>query len=77
MKLTKFADILNKEFGPPFLPDGFVRAIWEPGNTLRVYIGRRDIHIDEEGHVLGAGTCLSKPVAETCGHEKRQNDPRT
>jgi hypothetical protein len=57
MELHKLAEILNAEFSPPFLREGEVRAKMQGDGTLKIFIGRRDIHISAEGKVIGAGTC--------------------
>jgi len=50
---------LNQEFKEPFgIPEGFVRANMTDRNTLKIFIGPRDIEIDENGKVVGAGTAL-------------------
>lgn len=67
--LEQLAEILAKEFGAPFLEEGFVFSgihVDEEGNkSLHLRIGPRDVQIDEEGTVLCAtGTLLGEPVAE-------------
>ena len=66
--LEQLAEIISREFGPPFLEEGFIFTgvlIDEEGNkTLHLRIGPRDIQIDEEGNVLGGSTLLGEPVIE-------------
>ena len=66
--LEQLAEILAREFGAPFLEEGFVFSgihVDEEGNkSLHLRIGPRDIEIDEEGNMLGNGTLLGEPVAE-------------
>ena len=70
MTLEQLKVALENHFGPPFLPEGMVRAKMvgamptvdgsrdEP--TLQINIGRRDIWITEDGRVTGGGThCTS------------------
>ena len=68
MTLDKLRELLVTTFGPPFLPEGHVRAEWAkayPDQTvLSVHIGRRDVWIDENGDKLGAGTMLVGDVPE-------------
>jgi hypothetical protein len=55
------AEVLNRNFGPPFLKKGSVVAQVEKEGkklTLTLTIGRRDITIDVKGDVIGAGTTL-------------------
>jgi hypothetical protein len=66
MKLKKLAEIINREFGEPFNPKGTVRAIYhKKDDTLEIFIGRRDIHINDKGIVIGAGTELLHGIAES------------
>ena len=64
MKLEILGNLINQEFGLPFLPEGTVRAKLQEDGTLKLWIGRRDVHFDDKGTVLGAGTCLESPKAE-------------
>jgi hypothetical protein len=54
--MFKLANLLNQEFGPPFLPQGFVKAEIEDDGSLRLTIGRRDVSVGPCLNVLGAGT---------------------
>jgi hypothetical protein len=66
MTLEQLQTILTKDFGPPFLAEGMVRAEFKtvgypPCRVLQINIGRRDVWIEEDGHVSGAGTCMVEP----------------
>jgi len=66
LTLEKLAEIINENFGEPFLvKDGvFAEVIDEDDEaepSLCLTIGRRDIQINSEGEVLGSGTCVSMP----------------
>ena len=54
--LKKLEELLAQEFGPPFLDENIVEATAEPDDTFILRIGPRDIHIDRNGKLLGAGT---------------------
>lgn len=59
ISLNMLAKIINREFAPPFLEEGTVEAgyrVKKGMGYLAIRIGRRDIEIDEEGTVVGAGT---------------------
>ena len=60
MKLETLKNILNHHFQPPFVPKGTVVAEWydDEKRILSISIGPRDIQIDENGNVIGAGTFL-------------------
>ena len=58
MTLDQLAQIFNQEFQEPFLPDGMVQVRMNDDGTMRLQIDRRDVHINEDGEVLGAGTAL-------------------
>lgn len=63
LTLEKLCEVLNQNFGEPFLEEGMVSAdIWEDEETgeksLAIQIGRRDVQIDSDGQVIGAGTML-------------------
>lgn len=64
--LEQMAEIIAREFGAPFLEEGFVftgiKVDEEGKKSLHLRIGPRDIEIDEEGTVFG--TSLGEPVAE-------------
>lgn len=66
--LEQLAEILAREFGAPFLEEGFISSgilVDEEGNkSLHLRIGPRDIQIDEEGNMIGNGTLLGEPIAE-------------
>jgi len=70
MEFRKLAEIMNQEFGEPFLAKGLVDAKAEDDGTFRLRIGPRDIHINDEVLVLGTGKrmdeslVLEKPVQQ-------------
>jgi hypothetical protein len=74
MKLEKLVEILNKEFSEPFLPKGMVKAELAKDGTMFLDIGRRDIHINDKGTVLGAGTRLDEPNTRIFIPERVKND---
>lgn len=45
-------------FGHPFLEKGVVVCKRSDNGTLRVFIGRREVEVDEDLRVVGAGTNL-------------------
>lgn len=62
--LEKLKIIIDSNFGPPFLPEGMVTTKWsgptnDAASMLNIYIGERDIQLDEDGIVLAAGTLLT------------------
>ena len=57
MDIDKLVNAINRDFGEPFLPDGFVDAE-RRADGFRLKIGNRDVHFDKEGNVMGAGTSL-------------------
>ena len=60
--LEQLKEILDKNFTPPFLEDGHVKARFiehTKEKTLQINIGRRDIWLNEKGEVTGAGTCVA------------------
>lgn len=66
--LSKLKKIFDQEFGAPFLDNERVTTRIRLKNDqllLAIKIGRRDIEIDEEGDIVGAGTMLSEEKAET------------
>lgn len=57
MSLDKLENIFQ-HFGEPFLEKGLARTERSDRGTLKIYIGRRDVEVDENMNVVGAGTCL-------------------
>jgi len=58
--LGKLAKMFNKHFCPPFVEKGLVNAaLSDDGEMLSIIIGRRDIEIDRNGDVVGAGTKIA------------------
>lgn len=76
MKLEKLVGIINREFGVPFLPKGMVKAELEKDGTMHLDIGRRDIHVNDKGNVLGAGTRLDEPNTRIFIPERVKNDKK-
>ena len=61
MKLAKLKEIMDYNFGPPFLPEGMVTTNWVGSGderSLSITIDRRDVSIDKDGNVIAAGTFL-------------------
>ena len=59
LTLAKLQQLITKEFAPPFVEGGLVKASLSPnGQRLYITIGPRDIEIDEAGTVVGCGTSL-------------------
>lgn len=62
LTIEKLCEIINTEFGAPFLiKDGVSAEILvndDSTKELSINIGRRDVQIDEDGNVLGAGTFM-------------------
>jgi hypothetical protein len=62
LTIEKLCEIINTEFGSPFLVKDGVSAeilINDDGTKeLSINIGRRDVQIDENGEVLGSGTFM-------------------
>lgn len=82
MNLKKFARDFNRNFSPPFLPDGFANAKIMPNGSLSIRIGPRDWNITEDGKLLGAGTTVgsaNKWVIKTTRRKdvsyKKKNPP--
>lgn len=52
-------EILDKEFGHPFLEEGTVRTeYFEKSGRLIIRIGRREVELDRKGMVIGGGTII-------------------
>ena len=67
INLRKIQKILNQNFSEPFLPEGMVTTrVYQRKNKkfLDISIGRRDVTIDENGKVVGAGILLETEVAD-------------
>ena len=61
MNLVKLKKIMDRDFGPPFLPEGMVSTKWEGSGderSLSITIDRRDVSIDKDGNVIASGTFL-------------------
>lgn len=58
MNLETLKSILEHHFAPPFVKEGTVKVEWdnESKTVLSITIGPRDIQIDEDGNIIGAGT---------------------
>lgn len=64
LSLERICEILNIEFGEPYLVENGVYAKIEHVDgekILNLQIGRRDCQINEAGIVIGAGTLMSMP----------------
>lgn len=63
--LEKLCEIINENFGEPFLvKDGVSAEIYETDDgekELSINIGRRDVQINEQGEVVGCGTFMGVP----------------
>ena len=58
-EMKKLVKLINRNFGPPFLEKGTVQAKMErKGAGFSITIGRRDVSVDSDLNVTGAGTCL-------------------
>jgi len=57
--ISKAVTQINKDFGEPFLPKGFVHASTNDDGDFLLRIGSRDIIIKSDGSSVGAGTELS------------------
>jgi len=55
---AKLVKLLNKEFSSPFTDQ--VKAKLHKDGTASIYIGRRDVQIDEDGNPLGSGTYVGE-----------------
>jgi len=60
LTLERLKEIIDQNFGEPFLKEGMVTAdfTYGEGKTLAITIGRRDVEINEDGEVVGSGTML-------------------
>ena len=70
MTLVQLAALVERNFGPPFLPEGHVvvkLVDWKGEQALSLTIGRRDVCFGDNGTVHGAGTMLigSEPEVST------------
>ena len=58
MDIDKLIEEINKNFTPPFVQEGLVRAWKGVRGDFCLRIGPRDIQLREDGSLVGAGTCL-------------------
>lgn len=58
MNFKQLAKALNREFGPPYLPEGFAR-FFGGDDEMTVIIDGRDVTVDKSGKVTGSGTALN------------------
>lgn len=58
--LAKLVEMLNREFTKPSIPAGVVHAELKEDGTATIQIGRRDVHIDADFKILGAGTMVGR-----------------
>ena len=64
LSLEKLCEVINENFGEPYLAKDGVSAEIIDDNGIKVLsinIGRRDVQIDEQGEVVGCGTFLGMP----------------
>lgn len=67
----KLCDIINKAFGHPFMPKGFVHAKPSPyPNGIRLQIGSRDLSFTIDGERMGQGTKLPEEWIITKKNDK-------
>lgn len=64
ISLIRLKEILDTSFGPPFLPLDLVKTSnvergVDGSFELSIQVGPRDITINEEGRIIGAGTLTS------------------
>ena len=60
--VEKLVEVLNRDFDLVF-EKGFVRAkIGVRGDSLCIYVGKRDIQVGFDGTFLGAGTRLDSDI---------------
>lgn len=64
MDYQKLAEVMNKEFGAPFLPEDHVRACVKDNGNFVLIIGRRDIELNSNGVIVGSGTFLKEPKVD-------------
>ncbi len=64
MTLETLVEMFNREFQPPFCPDGLVQARINEDGTMRLQIGARDVQMNQEGDVVGAGTTMNYPIPD-------------
>jgi len=58
MDMDKLIEQINKNFRPPFVEEGLVKAWRGVMGDFCLRIGKRDIQLRENGDFVGAGTCL-------------------
>uniref|UniRef100_A0A6M3Y0U1 Uncharacterized protein n=1 Tax=viral metagenome TaxID=1070528 RepID=A0A6M3Y0U1_9ZZZZ len=61
MTLADLKMAIDNHFCHPFLPKGTVKTWWTKGHEgdyLHIQIGHRDVELNKEGKVTGAGTLL-------------------
>jgi hypothetical protein len=57
-KAKEFLERLAREFGAPFLPEGFFQVKDLPDGTVVLEVGDRDVHLDAKGEFLGSGSSV-------------------
>jgi len=65
MDAEVMAEAINRNFEPPFVTEGLVKAWVNGSGRLALRIGPRDVEFDSEGNVVGAGTCLVHDHGQT------------
>lgn len=63
-EIEKFIAEINRNFGPPFLPEGTVHADMLDDKRFMLTIGPRDVDFNFDLEVLGAGTCIASGTVE-------------
>jgi hypothetical protein len=63
-QIEKFIEAINRNFGPPFLPENTVLAHMLDDDRFMLKIGRRDVDFNFDLEVLGAGTCIASGTVE-------------
>lgn len=58
-EMEKLVEAINKNFGPPFLPENLVKATLLDGNRFMLQISRRDVIFDANMQLESAGTTIT------------------
>ncbi len=64
IKIEKLKTMIDRNFKPPFLPEGMVETKWIESKGkkrfLQIKIDRRDVWIDDRGNVASSGTDVTE-----------------
>jgi len=61
IEIGKLVEVLNRELGQPWFPKNFFSAsVSEDGEAIQLSVGDRDVSIDTEGRVRGAGAPIQR-----------------